>query len=65
MINVELGKKVELLRTSRGLSVLELAKLSNLNQKQIIDIEKGELYLTLLDLYNISKALKVKLKELF
>lgn len=55
----EMGERVALVRTNRGLSVIKLAELSGLSTKFIYDIEAGEKGITAHKLRGLTKALNI------
>lgn len=59
------GEKLKSIRISRGLRQEELAEKINLDTKQISRLETGKNFTSLENLYNISKALNIDIKELF
>lgn len=60
-----LGERIRFLRTSRGLSQVELAKASKLSQSAIAQIETGKKDASITSLKDISKALDVDVASLF
>lgn len=61
----EFGRAVRNRRHSLGLSQEELAERAGLHRNYIGGIERGERNLALINLEKLSKALEVKLSELF
>jgi len=61
----EFGKRVKDLRLEKGISQEKLAEKIDVHRTYIGFIERGERNPALLNIYKISKALGVKLPELF
>ncbi|GAB4250278.1 MAG: hypothetical protein Kow0079_03480 [Vicingaceae bacterium] len=59
-----LGKRIKAIRLEKHLTQEDLGFLCNNHGEQIGRIERGEHNVTICSLLNISKALKVPLKEL-
>lgn len=57
------GKKVREIRTSKGLSMEEVANEANIEYRQLGRIERGEVNTTLISLLKVSDALKVEVRE--
>jgi len=58
-ILISFGNKVRTLRKTQGLAQEELADLAGLDRSYMGRVERGEANITLLKLYQISKALDV------
>ncbi len=63
--NVLFGKKLRLLRMSKGLSQEELGFLSGMHRTYIGQIERAEKNITIANAYRLSKTLEVDIRELF
>lgn len=59
------GRKVREKRLAAGISQEKLGELSGLHRTYISGIERGIRNVSLKNIWKISKALKVKLKDLF
>lgn len=59
------GKRVRLLRMSKGLSQEELGYQSGLHRTYIGQIERAEKNITLQNIYRIANTLEVDIRELF
>ena len=59
------GKRIVLLRKQKNLTQEELALKANIERSYMGTIERGERNPTLKKIYQISKALKVEVHELF
>lgn len=59
------GKRMKELRKEMGLSQEELALLCELDRSYIGSVERGERNISLINIYKISKALNVSIKDLF
>lgn len=59
------GKRVRLLRMSRGLSQEELGYQSGLHRTYIGQVERAEKNITLKNIYRIANTLEVDIRELF
>jgi len=55
-----IGNRVKEIRSSLGLTTLELGKMAKLSKDTITEIEKGKANPTIFTLYKIAKALKTK-----
>ena len=64
-IQKSFGNKIRELRLKQELSQEELAFKSNIHRTYIGCIERGEKNISLKNIYKISKALNIKLKEIF
>lgn len=64
-IRIPFGRRVRELRQARGISQEELAYISSLHRTYISDIERGTRNVSLDNIYKISIALNVTLKDLF
>lgn len=62
---IELGKKLRNLRSSRKISIEELANQSDMTYSQISRIELGKINTSVYTLYLISKSLEVHPKVFF
>ena len=60
-----LGKRVKELRKAKGLTQDKLSEQLNIDQKQLSRIEVGKSFPSFDTLENLSKLLKVEIKELF
>ena len=58
------GKQIKQIRTSKGLSLLDLSALSNIEKANLSKMENGKSNLTLRTLLTISDALNVNPYEL-
>lgn len=61
---VQFGERLRKERVKRGLSQEKLSELAGLNRNSIGNIERAEKNVTLKTLYNIAKALKMKIGKL-
>ena len=59
------GKKLRLLRQSKGLSMEELANLTCFEYSQISRIELGQINTSLDTVFKLAKGLDINVKELF
>ncbi|MGQ7945638.1 helix-turn-helix domain-containing protein [Flavobacterium sp. WC2509] len=59
------GHKIKLIREQKGYSIEYLANIANIDRTYISDIEKGKRNVSLLIIEKLSKALEVKIQELF
>ncbi len=64
-ISVKIGKKIRVLRTTKGFSQEQLAFKSSLHRTYISDIERGTRNISVANLEKIAKALGVKVQDLF
>ncbi len=64
-IRKKFGKKVRFIRKSTKLSQEELGFKSDIHRTYIGAVERGEQNISLDNIYKLSKALKVKMKDLF
>jgi transcriptional regulator with XRE-family HTH domain len=64
-ILVKFGDKLRQIRKNKGLSQEQLASDANLHRTYIGMIERAEKNITLLNIYKISKALDIDIKDLF
>lgn len=64
-IRKKFGKRVRLLRKSIKLSQEDLGFKSDIHRTYIGAVERGEQNISLDNIYKLSKALKVKMKDLF
>lgn len=64
-IRKKFGKRVRLLRKSIELSQEDLGFKSDIHRTYIGAVERGEQNISLDNIYKLSKALKVKMKDLF
>ena len=62
---LKFGQTVRKLRKEQNLSQEKLAELADLHRTYIGMIERGEKNITLLNIYKISQALNITIKELF
>jgi transcriptional regulator with XRE-family HTH domain len=60
----EFGNQVRKYRSLLGISQEKLAELSGLHRTYIGHVERGEVNISLLNLFKISKALKITAEEL-
>lgn len=60
----DFGKNLMLIRKKKQLSLRELAALCNIDHSDIGKIEKGEINITLLTLFELSKGLDIHHKKL-
>jgi transcriptional regulator with XRE-family HTH domain len=60
-----LGKRIRLLRKSKGLTQEELSEKAGLSYKFVGEIERGEVNISLDSLIGIATALNVKINDLF
>ena len=59
------GKKVKELRKQKGLSQEALALLCDLDRSYIGGVERGERNISLINIYKITLALKIDIKDFF
>lgn len=64
-INIQVGKKIRLLREQQALSQEALAFSAHLHRAYIGQIERGEKNIGIQNLEKIAIALKVSIKDLF
>ena len=64
-IKEKFGQKVKSLREQKGISIEHLANISNVDRNYISDIEKGKRNVSIAIIEKLSKALEVKIQELF
>lgn len=62
---ISFGNRIRELRKSRGLSQEALADISELDRSYIGGVERGDRNISLKNIYKISKALNLKMDELF
>ena len=60
-----IGKQIKKLRTAKNISQAELGRLCDKDRQHIGLIENNKISANIYTLYQIAKALKVDLKELF
>lgn len=60
-----IGSNLKRLRSSKGLSMQDLANLAELEKSQIVRIENGQVDAKISSLYILANALAVDVKELF
>jgi len=60
----KLGERIEWLRKEKGLTQEELAEKAGLHRAYFWDVERGK-NISIKTAYNIARALRVKLSELF
>ena len=63
--HVNLGRKIQKIRKEKGMTQEELAYKAKIDASYIGYLERGEKNPTLTKLLNISKALKIKMSDLF
>lgn len=61
----ELGANIKAARSARSMSLRELGKRTGISFSHLSAIENGKHSPSFLDVYDISKALKISLKKLF
>ena len=59
-----LGKRIAIIRNKKGISQSQLSDIVELDVMTISRIERGLINISIFNIYNISKALEVPLKEL-
>lgn len=59
------GHKIKQLREQKEYSIEYLANIANIDRTYVSDIEKGKRNVSLLIIEKLSKALEVKIQELF
>lgn len=64
-INKLFGKKLRLLRMSKGLSQEELGLQSGIHRTYIGQIERAEKNVTIQNVYKLAKTLELDIRELF
>lgn len=64
-INKLFGKKLRLLRMSKGLSQEELGLRSGIHRTYIGQIERAEKNVTIQNVYKLAKTLELDIRELF
>lgn len=64
-ITISFGNRVRELRKSRGLSQEALADLAELDRSYIGGVERGDRNISLNNIQKLSKALNIKISELF
>ena len=64
-INKLFGKKLRLIRMSKGLSQKELGLQSGIHRTYIGQIERAEKNVTIKNVYKIAKTLELDIRELF
>ena len=62
-INVEVGKRIQVLRRGQGLNQEELADICGLHRSHLGAVERGELNVTLVTLERIAASLGVPLNQ--
>ncbi len=60
-----LGKNIKAVRQNLGISQEKLAEISGLHRTYIGMLERGERNITVYNMYKISKALGIEIKEIF
>ena len=58
------GKSIKKFRIRLGLSQEQLAELADLHRTYVGDVERGERNISLLNMWKIAKALRIKLSDL-
>jgi transcriptional regulator with XRE-family HTH domain len=61
----QVGRRIKKARKALGLSYEELSKKTNLSVPRLIRFEKGEVRITILVLFKLADALRVKVSDLF
>jgi transcriptional regulator with XRE-family HTH domain len=64
-LQIQVGKRIQALRESKGISQQDLASKCNFEKSNMSRIEAGRVNSTLATLSKISKALNVNIAELF
>jgi len=64
-LSKRIGQRIVVLREKKGMSQSDLARACGKDRQAIEKIENGKVNPTIYSLYEISKALEVKLFELF
>lgn len=59
------GKRLKEIRVNKGMSQLDLASYLNVDKTSISRIENGRTNLTLITMVKLSKALDIRINELF
>jgi transcriptional regulator with XRE-family HTH domain len=62
---IEFGKRLRIMRKSKGFSMEKLAALSSFEYSQISRIELGQINTTLDTVFKLAKALNIPPKDLF
>jgi transcriptional regulator with XRE-family HTH domain len=62
---ISLGKQIEKLRTLQKLSLRQLAQRCDLDHSDIAKYEKGEINIKLTTIYELTKGLQLKPKDVF
>lgn len=62
---VRAGKEIRKIREHKGISLAQLAQLTNLTENYITGIELGEADPYMTEIYDITKALGIQLSDLF
>lgn len=65
MLNIEIGEKIKNARKSWGLSQIELAERLGISFQQIQKYEKGSTRISVVRLFQISKALGIDISHFF
>ena len=60
-----LGNNIKVARQNLGISQEKLAEMSGLHRTYIGMLERGERNITVYNMYKISRALEIEIKELF
>jgi len=60
-----IGSKLRELRISKGITIEQLSFQTKIDSKQIIRIELGQINTSIFQIYRISNALRVDLKDVF
>ncbi|MEI8203912.1 MAG: helix-turn-helix transcriptional regulator [Bacteroidota bacterium] len=58
------GTRIKTIREQKGLSQQDLSLICNIEKTNLSRIEAGRTNLTIKNLYKISKALKIRMKEI-
>ena len=62
---LKVGSRIRELRTQKGLTIEQLATEAGMETKQLQRIELGQINTSIFQIYRLSKALGVYLKEIF
>jgi transcriptional regulator with XRE-family HTH domain len=60
----KIGFKIRYIRENKGIKLIELSDIVNIEYQNLIRIEKGRTNVTIATLYKLSTGLKTKLTEL-